>query len=246
MSPIEHDRMRAVEDEYWWYRALRNEVVGMIRPARPNFCLLDAGCGSGGMLAALARHFPSAVLAGMDQSEHGLALTASRSTGATLTPGNVNELPFPDTQFDFVLSLDVLTNRDVNDQAALREAYRVLQSGGELIVNVAAFDFLQGSHDVAVDADRRYTRRQLAGLLRGAGFGISRMTYWNMTLLPVVALMRWRSRKTPDAEAQSDFAPLPLGLNAILTGLVRLEFMLSSVVPLPFGTSLMAMARKPQ
>jgi ubiquinone/menaquinone biosynthesis C-methylase UbiE len=245
MSPAEHDTMRAVEDEYWWYRALRHEIACMIRPSRPGFDLLDAGCGSGGMLAALARRFPSASLAGMDLSEHAIELTARRATGATLAAGSVNQLPFPNSQFDFVLSLDVLTNRGVDDQIALREAYRVLQSGGELIVNVAALDFLRGSHDVAVDADRRYTRRQLAALLREAGFSISRLTYWNMSLLPVIALMRWRSRRAAGAEARSDFTPLPPGINAFLAGLVRLEFGLSNVLPLPFGTSLLALARKP-
>ena len=237
--------MRAVEDDYWWYRALRREIASMIRPKRSDFSLLDAGCGSGGMLATLARRFPAASFVGMDLSEHAIKLTTRRATGATLTTGSINQLPFPDSQFDFVLSLDVLTNRGVDDHAALREACRVLRSGGELIVNVAALDFLRGSHDVAVDADRRYTRPQLAALLRGAGFRISRLTYWNMSLLPVIALMRWRSRKTPSAEVQSDFAPLPLGLNAILTGLVRLEFGLSSVLPLPLGSSLLALARKP-
>ena len=245
MSPAEHDTMRAVEDEYWWYRALRHEIACMIRPARPGFNLLDAGCGSGGMLAALARRFPAASLVGMDLSEHAIELTARRATGATLAAGSVNQLPFPDSRFDFVLSLDVLTNRGVNDRAALREAHRVLRSGGGLVVNVAALDFLRGSHDVAVDADRRYTRPQLAALLREAGFYISRLTYWNMSLLPVIALMRWRSRGTPSAEAQSDFAPLPPRLNAILAGLVRLEFRLGTVLPLPFGTSLLALARKP-
>lgn len=245
MSPAEHDTMRAVEDDYWWYRALRREVACMIRPSRAGFSLLDAGCGSGGMLAALACRFPSAAFVGMDLSEHAIELTARRATGATLAAGSVNQLPFLNSQFDFVLSLDVLTNRGVDDHAALREAHRVLQSGGELIVNVAALDFLRGSHDVAVDADRRYTRPQLAALLREAGFCLSRLTYWNMSLLPVIALMRWRSRKTPSAEAQSDFALLPPRLNAILVGLVRLEFGLSSAFPLPFGTSLLALARKP-
>jgi SAM-dependent methyltransferase len=245
MSPVEHDRMRAVEDDYWWYQALRKEVACLMHPKRPRFSALDAGCGSGGMLAALALRFSSAVLVGIDLSEHALALTARRATGATLVPGSVNQLPLPNSQFDFVLSLDVLTNRGVDERAALREAYRVLRSGGELIVNVAAFDFLHGSHDVAVDADRRYTRPQLAASLREAGFCIRRLTYWNMSLLPVIALMRWRSRKTPRAEAKSDFAPLLTGLNVALARLMRLEFALSSLVPLPFGTSLLALARKP-
>ena len=245
MSPEEHDIMRAVEDRYWWYLALRKEVTSMICTSRPDFELLDAGCGSGGMLAAVARQFPSAKLTGMDVSEHAVELTAGRETGATLTTGSVNHLPFRDSQFDVVLSLDVLTNRGVNDLDALRECHRVLRPDGELILNVAALDFLRGSHDVAVDADRRYVRSQLAALLREAGFSINRLTYWNMTLLPLVALVRWRSRKTPGGEARSDFSAHSSWVNSLLVGLLGLEFRLSSVVPLPLGSSLLAHARKP-
>jgi ubiquinone/menaquinone biosynthesis C-methylase UbiE len=244
MSPNEHDTMRAVEDDYWWYRALRSQVVDLIKPSRSDFTLLDAGCGSGGMLAALVRQFPSAVLTGMDVSEHGIAITAQRKTGATLTTGNVNQLPFGNSAFDYVLSLDVLTNRGVDDRAALQEVHRVLKVGGHLIINLAALDFLRGSHDVAVDADRRYTRAQLAVLLRQSGFSIDRLTYWNMTLLPLIAAVRWRSRRVPQVEARSDFFILPTILNSLLTGLVRFEFAVSSLAPLPFGTSVLALARK--
>ncbi len=244
MSPNEHDAMRAVEDDYWWYRALRKQVADLIKPSRSNFTLLDAGCGSGGMLAVLVGRFSSAALTGMDVSEHGIALTAKRNTGATLTTGNVNQLPFGNSEFDYVLSLDVLTNRGVDDLVALQEVHRVLKRGGQLIINLAALDFLRGSHDVAVDADRRYTRSQLAVLLRETGFSIERLTYWNMTLLPLIAVMRWRSRRIPQVEARSDFFVLPAILNSLLTGMVRFEFAVSSLVPLPFGTSLLAVARK--
>ena len=45
--------------------------------------------------------------------------------------------------------------------------YRVLRAGGRLILNVAAFDFLKGAHDCAVDVNRRYTQRQLRTLWGG-------------------------------------------------------------------------------
>jgi ubiquinone/menaquinone biosynthesis C-methylase UbiE len=51
--------MRSVEDDLWWYRGLRGHVVNSIEPAQPAFKLLDAGCGSGGMLERLRRHFPA-------------------------------------------------------------------------------------------------------------------------------------------------------------------------------------------
>jgi hypothetical protein len=114
-----------------------------------------------------------------------------------------------------------------------------------LIVNVAALDFLKGDHDVAVDVDRRYTRPQLSALLQRAGFRVNRLTYWNMSLLPIIAAKRWQSRRRPMAKAKSDFASLPTIVNAFLTNLVRLELRLSSVVPLPLGSSLLGHAVKP-
>ncbi len=108
LSAREVRAMRNVEDELWWYRALRAHIVNSINPSRPGFDLLDAGCGSGGMLARVREYFPHANLTGIDLSETALELTRERRTGATLTRASTNELPFPDAQFDIALSLDVL------------------------------------------------------------------------------------------------------------------------------------------
>ena len=82
MKPHEHDIMRAVEDRYWWYQALRQHVVDSIEPDSPQFSLLDAGCGTGGMLAAVRKKFLQAKLTGIDESEHALELVAGRRIDA--------------------------------------------------------------------------------------------------------------------------------------------------------------------
>jgi ubiquinone/menaquinone biosynthesis C-methylase UbiE len=245
MSPEEHDIMRSVEEHYWWYQALRQHVIASIKPALPDFSLLDAGCGTGGMLEVVRHEFPTADLTGIDQSAHALELTAARKTGAKLLGAGVHELPFPSNSFDFVLSLDVLVSVGVDDSLALHEAHRVLRAGGTLILNVAALEFLKGAHDRAVDADRRYTRRQLQVLLEGAHFQIERLSYWNALLTPPIALVRWWSRSRSQAgKPRSDFRPLPPMLNSILKHVAALELSASRHVSLPFGTSLFAVARK--
>jgi ubiquinone/menaquinone biosynthesis C-methylase UbiE len=247
MKPQEHDIMRSVEDHYWWYQALRQHVADSIQPASPRFSLLDAGCGSGGMLATLREKFPEAELTGIDASEHGIKLTADRALGARLQPASVHELPFPAESFDFVLSLDVWTNEGVDDALAAHETHRVLRPEGKLILNLAALEFLKGAHDKAVDAVRRYTRLEVRTLLEGAGFEIERLTYWNATLMPPIALVRWLSRmrlaRAP-AEARSDFRPLPAPVNFMLRGVAALELSASRHLSLPFGTSVFAVARK--
>ena len=245
MSPDEHDVMRSVEDHYWWYQALRHHVAASIEPVAPHFSLLDAGCGTGGMLSLVRQKFPEAELSGIDESNHAIELAGARATGARLLQASVHDLPFPAESFDVVLSLDVLSHAGVDDTLALRETFRVLRTGGRLILNLAAFDFLKGAHDCAVDVNRRYTRRQLRELLADADFLVERSSYWNATFTPPIALARWLSRFRPPADkARSDFRPLPGLLNSMLQGIAALELSASRHVSLPFGTSLFAVARK--
>lgn len=245
MKPEEHDIMRAVEDRYWWYQALRQHVANVIESSGPNFSLLDAGCGSGGMLAALRQRFPQAELSGIDAFERGVELTAERGLGARLMTASVHELPFPADSFDFVLALDVWSHADVDDALAAHETHRVLRPGGRLILNLAAFEFLKGAHDHATDVVRRYTRPEVRAILEGAGFIIERLTYWNLSLMPPITLARWLSRhRIARAEARSDFRPLPTFVNTALKGIAALELSLSRHLSLPFGTSVLAVARK--
>ena len=243
MKPEEHDIMRAVEDRYWWYQALRRHVVDSL-PRHQVFSLLDAGCGSGGMVAAVRAKFPQAELTGIDESEHAIELCRQRNTGAQLIQASVHELPFPENRFDFVLSIDVWSHAGVDDALAAHETSRVLRAGGKLILNLAAFDFLRGAHDRAVDVDRRYTRRQVRALLEGANFEIERISYWNAILTPPIAFLRWLSRHRPNAEGRSDFRPLPSFVNTALRTLATLELGASRHLSLPLGTSVFAVARK--
>ena len=105
----------------------------------------------------------------------------------------------------------------------MREVHRVLRPGGRLILNVAAFDFLKGAHDCAVDVNRRYARPQMKVLLDTAHLQVERLTYWNATLLPPIALLRWISRaRSPRNQPRSDFRSLPPFLNSILRDVAAL------------------------
>ncbi len=53
MQAHEHDLLRAVEDAHWWHRTLRAQVL---RVLPPHARVLDAGCGTGGMLSVLHDH----------------------------------------------------------------------------------------------------------------------------------------------------------------------------------------------
>ena len=55
MEPAEYDLMDAAEQRMWWYRALHARVIGALRRRPgPAGTVLDAGCGTGGLLARMA------------------------------------------------------------------------------------------------------------------------------------------------------------------------------------------------
>jgi SAM-dependent methyltransferase len=193
----------------------------------------------------LRRNFPRADLTGVDESEYALTLTAGRDTRARLVRASVHELPFAKGSFDFALSLDVWSHAGVDDALAAQEAHRVLRPGGTLILNLAAFKFLKGAHDCAVDVDRRYTCRQVRALLEGVNFQVERLTYWNAAFTAPIALQRWLSRmRLHRQQPRSDFRPLPPFLNAMLKRVAALELTASRHLSLSLGTSLLAVARK--
>ena len=54
MCPAEHDILRAAEDAHWWYAVLRRLVRKEMQARVPRGSrVLDAGCGTGGMMAQL-------------------------------------------------------------------------------------------------------------------------------------------------------------------------------------------------
>jgi hypothetical protein len=142
------------------------------------------------------------------------------------------------------LITDVLNVAAVDDATALREAHRVLLPGGLLAANVPAFACLGGAHDVAVCTTRRYHRPALGRLLAASGFTVRRLTYWNTLLFPLAWTVR-RLRRTSHALPASDLGPLPRLIDAALSATLAGEAVVARFFPMPFGTSVLAVAVKP-
>lgn len=245
MRAAEYEVMYRVEDTHWWYAALRRHVIQLMtaetrRLGRP-LQVLDAGAGTGGMLARLSG---SAEGYGIEIAPEGIHYCRERGL-ERMVRGSVSALPFATSSFDVTLSLDVLYHRAVpDDAAAARELVRVLRPGGLLVLNLPAYEALRGTHDGAIHTARRYSHANVIRLLRQAGLRPVRVTHWNGLLLPVAAASRLLSRLR-SGEAASDVRPVFPLLNQALAAILRLEAALLSRADLPFGLSLLAVARKP-
>lgn len=248
MESHEFDRMRQVEDDYWWYRGLRGLVARKAKQALSGVSsprVLDAGCGTGGMLTVLRRELADAALTGVDVDPKALEFSRARGAG-TVVAASVEKLPFEPETFDLAVSLDVLYIDSVNDVAAAGEIARVLKKGGTLIINLPAFEVLRGEHDRAVHTARRYTKKSLRVLLEGAGFSTVEMFYWNSALFPFLLVWRPLTRlfSAHKTRVTSDLKPLPRLIDRFLGGFICGEIKLDEHVPFPAGSSLFAVAKK--
>ena len=131
MELTEYARMDAVEDHMWWYRALHRRLVAAL--AGLDGCVLDAGCGTGGLLARLLVERPDLRTVGLEWTESASRRAADKS-GAPIVRGSVNRLPFAAACFDAAIAADLLCHGAVVPAQALAELLRVLRPGGRLIV----------------------------------------------------------------------------------------------------------------
>lgn len=241
MQPLEYVTMRQVEDSHWWYAVLRRQVVEAMRVRlKSDAHVLDAGCGTGGMMECL-RHHPWSVR-GIDLDLR--AVRACQLRGMTeVQQADVSCIPFKSDRFDAVLSLDVLYHQSVNQKAALMEMARVLKPGGWLIINVPAFECLRGSHDAAVCGARRYRACHVRSLLRLHSMEIEILHPWNASLfIPILLHRAWsRLRRLKLA---SDLNLPSAWLNACLTHLGHLDAKMCRWTHFPIGTSWFVVARK--
>jgi SAM-dependent methyltransferase len=237
----EYRAMFAVEDTHFWYRALHGHVLALLEKFAPDATdLLDAGCGTGGLAARLIE--VGKAITALDLREEALAHCRERGL-KNLVQGSVDALPFPDASFDAVLSLDVWYHRAVDDEKAAREAARVVRPGGIVLVNLPAYDWLRGHHDVVVHTARRYDRARLHRLFADVGLTPLYLTHWNAVLFPLLAAMRLASRNSAPSE-KSDVAPVPEWQNAALLKVLETERRVFLKAPLPYGLSLLGVARK--
>jgi SAM-dependent methyltransferase len=242
MESVEYTLMQEVEETMWWYRGLHANILGALAKYAPGFTdLLDAGCGTGGMLKAIHENYPAAHLYGLDISEQA-CIAAREKSGADVVLGSVDALPHPDRSFDALISLDVL-GYDLGVDAAVSGFFRVLKPGGHAVLNLAAYQWMLSYHDRAVGQSHRYTRSGAIKLLEKHGFRITFSTYWNTILFPLMVLQRKLARST----GESDVKPFhPLVNNAFKTCLAIERAFIRSGVPLPFGGSVLIIAQRPQ
>ena len=244
MDRTEYQRMHAVEDRMWWYRGLRalaaeelGRALGRSMVAGP---VLDAGCGTGGMLARLGSAVLGRPTLGLEFDAVAAVFAATKS-GRPVAAGSVNQMPLVDSALGGYLSLDVLCHGGVEPEQAVREAWRCLKPGAVALFNLPAYGWLLSAHDRRVHNVRRFTRGQARALLAGHGFRVVKSSYWNTVLFPLMLLHRLTERD----DAPSDVRDFPRWLDTLFAAALAVErAVIAAGLSLPFGGSLMIVATR--
>jgi SAM-dependent methyltransferase len=242
------DLTSRVEETHFWFRGFRRFIAPAIAEmagTRRDLQLLDCGCGTGHNLATLLRPYGRAF--GFDLTPGGLL--HAHALGFPLARADMAAIPFQSARFDLVTSFDVM--QYVGDDAAvMHEMARVLKPGGALVLTAAAFDVLRGGHAGTWPEVRRYTDATIRAIVENAGMQVHRLTYLFASLFPAMLAVRALRRDQraggaspagEDWEMRVPVAPINTALTWILSG----EAAISRRIPMPVGSSVLVVARKP-
>jgi SAM-dependent methyltransferase len=125
--------------------------------------VLDVGCAKGFFLYDLQQEIPGISVKGIDISKYAIE-NAKPEVQEFLSVANAKDLPFKDSSFDFVISINTVHNLSREDCAiALQEIERVSR----------------GHSFITVDAYRNDAEK-------------ARMEAWNLTALTMMAVDEWK------------------------------------------------------
>ncbi len=192
----EYERMHDLERNLWWYRSLHDKILHQISHhfgSRRDLAILDAGCGTGGMLSVLRENGYNH-LVGFDFSHDAIELSVERRLDVSF--GDLREVEKfrPEGRYDVVMCNDALYILDDEEMVRALAAFKHrLKPGGIVLVNVHAFDAFAGTHDVVMHSPRRYRRAMFEQYARHAGLKLSYATYWPFFLaLPIWMVRSWQ------------------------------------------------------
>jgi ubiquinone/menaquinone biosynthesis C-methylase UbiE len=234
------------EASHFWFRGFRRFVSPLLEDVaagRHDLRLIDCGCGTGSNLRLL-RPYGRAI--GFDLTVGGSA--TAQQAGWSVARADITRIPFASNTFDIATSFDVFQCIDA-DADAIGEMTRIIKPGGAVVLTVAALEFLRGDHSEAWQEVRRYTPARARRLLEQAGLRPERVSYMFASTFPLMLAVRAGQRMLRPFRAprhDTDIAVPVAPVNALLSAVVSAEASLSRRVPMPIGSSLLIVGRKPR
>jgi SAM-dependent methyltransferase len=259
-DPSHFELLLEMQRDHFWYRGRHRFLIHAIR----RFCrrisasggagsAIDLGGGCGGWLQYLQQTEPSLFdrLALGDSSVRALQLAES-VVGPDVDRYQIDLAQLPwQNRWDTAFLLDVLEHIP-DDVGVLNQVTRTLRPGGYLFVTTPALNFFWSYNDELVHHVRRYARRDFSRLAAQSGLVLCQTRYFMTFLSPLLLLSRIKSpaiaemsrEQILEHQRRTHRVP-PAPINNLLSFVFSLETPLGHWYPLPWGTSVMAVFRRP-
>lgn len=227
---------------HWWWRARERNVLRFVRRYgrwEGRARILDIGCGDGLIWPAL-EHLGD--VEGIEPD--GTMIAPDSPWRARIEVADFLTSRGRDDRYDLVVMLDVVEHI-ADDHAALARAASLLGDDGVLVLTVPALPLLWSEFDDLSGHARRYTRRSLRAALERAGLTVLDLRYYYAW--PVLPLLARRAffRVAKGEDSAFVKAP-PRPVNWLLYRLSLVDHWITRRVPVPAGSSLVAVARRPR
>ncbi|MFY7908152.1 MAG: class I SAM-dependent methyltransferase [Emticicia sp.] len=189
----EYRMMYEAEEKLWWYRILHEKVLKEIQnrfQANKQIKILDAGCGTGGLMSFLIKHGYENIQ-GFDYSLDAVSFCKERNLDVQQTDITNFENVFGQESFDVIVNDDVVYQFDNSTIANIFHTFQsILKSDGIIITNNNAFNVFYGTHDIAVGGKQRFTLSDFEKTLENLPLKITHHTYWSLLLSPLILVVR--------------------------------------------------------
>ena len=241
MEQHSHAEIAALENKNWWYVTRRSILESLMRRYKSGRDVaLDVGCGVGSNHSVIKAN--AARVIGLDISQE--ALDTTHAPYDEKVCASVESMPLPDNSVDSVVCFDVLEH--VDDDVAVKDIHRVLTSGGLAFVTVPAFESLWNENDDYGHHLRRYRRAQARKVFEHNGFTVEYCSFWNrFPFFPVVwVVAHFYTRGSKKEDLRNNLSLIPQWMNVPLILWMKIENAVTRLIPLPFGVSVVLVARK--
>jgi len=222
-------------EDSWWYQGRRvvvSKILSKFLLNKEQISILDFGAGYGGMFGLLNKYgnvdaFELDTEAGDLCSKRGYK-NVFNSRNIALSEKN---------RFDLISLFDVVEHIE-NDKDLIGSLYKFLSKDGQVVITVPAYQWLWSNHDTEHNHYRRYTKRSITSLLKGAGFEIEYSSYWNTLLFLPAALVRIFGLSGKGS------LKMPKFFNSVLYFIVLTESMLMPFLSYNFGLGIIVIVKK--
>lgn len=240
MDKLQYIKMEKNESKHFWFigrREIIKKILSKHIKKRKDNKILEIGVGTGGNIQILSEY---GEYFGIESSMVAKEILKHKNKNKNIIYGFYPEKKYKE-KFDIITLFDVLEHIE-EDETALKSIYDNLSENGKLIITVPAFNFLWSNHDVIHHHKRRYNKKELKEKIEKAGFTISKISYFNFFLFPLVLITRL-IKKVLKLELKEEEISSNI-VNNILKKIFLLETKIINNFNLPFGSSIIVVCKK--